>query len=62
MIDKVPGSGTTPAILLWTHATHYIEHVTKLLVALLAAKKADNFTQFLSALVFILFFLDSIYK
>lgn len=56
MIDKVAaGSG----ILLRAHPTHNIEHVAKLLVALLAPEKTDNFTQFLSALAF---FLNSINK
>ena len=54
MIDKVAaGSG----ILLRAHPTHDIEHIAKLLVALLAPEKTDNFTQFLCALAF---FLNSI--
>jgi hypothetical protein len=51
VIDKV---ATCSGILLRAHPTHNIEHVAKLLVALLAPEKTDNFTQFLSALAFFL--------
>jgi hypothetical protein len=61
MVHEIGSSGTT-AILLRSHTTHDIDHVTKLLVALLTPKEADYFAQFLSSLVFILFFLDSIYE
>ena len=47
-------------ILLRPQPTHDIEHVAKLLIALLTPKKSDDFTHFLSSLL--VFLADPLYK